>query len=232
MCTNRFNRDSYFYSFLIVVNNQSVTHATYIASIYTLGSCSFCIVVGLAIKYTGRFKWIALYFSVPVTTLGIALMIIFRQPNVNIGYIVMCQIFIAIGGGAGVICEQIAAMAAVTQQDVAVVLAVEGTFASIGGAIGSTIASAIWTGVFPNRLARYLPENAQADLATIYGSITVQSSYAVGTPERDAINRAYGDAQKLMLIGSTAVMAIAFVAVLFWRDINVKGFKQTKGRVW
>jgi hypothetical protein len=65
---------------------------------------------------TGRFKWLALYFGVPVTILGVALMIKFRQPDHNVGYLVMCQFFIAFSSGTLVICEQIAVMAASTHQ--------------------------------------------------------------------------------------------------------------------
>jgi len=138
--------NSYFLSFLQVVNGLTVTESSYVGNIYSIGSCFFSLIVGLLIRYTGRFKWIALYFGVPVTILGVGLMIAFRQPDVNIGYIVMCQIFIAFSGGTLVICEQMAVMAAASHQHVAVVLAVEGMFASIGGAIGSTVAAAIWTG--------------------------------------------------------------------------------------
>ena len=79
----------------------------------------------------------------PLTILGVGLMIVFRQPGVNFGYIVMCQIFIALAGVALVTCEQMAAMAATSHQYVAVVLAVEGMFSSIGGAIESTVAAGI-----------------------------------------------------------------------------------------
>ena len=143
----------------------------------------------------------------------------------------MCQIFIALAGGAIVITEQLAAMAATSHQYVAVVLAVEGMFSSIGGAIGSTVAAAMWTGIFPKRLRRYLPEATRGDYLSIYEDITVQLSYPVGSPTRDAINRAYGDSQKWMLVASTAVLVIAIGAVLMWRDINVKNYKQVKGRV-
>lgn len=223
--------NSYFYSFLIVVNDQTIIQANYIRNIYSIGACFWAIVVGVIIRYTGRFKFLALYFGVPLTILSLGLMVHFRHPDVNIGYVVMCQIFFAFAGGTLVICEQMAAMAAASHQHVAVVLAVESMFSSIGGAIGSTVAAAIWTGVFPGRLARYLPASAQGDLATIYGDITVQSSYAVGTPTRNAINRAYGDAQRYMLIAATAVQVISLVAVAVWRDIKVKDFKQVKGRV-
>jgi hypothetical protein len=223
--------DSFFYSFLLVVNNLTITQATYIVNIYSIGSCFFSLLVGLFIRRTGRFKALALYFGVPLTILGVALMIAFRQPDVNIGYIIMCQIFIAFAGGTLVICEQIAAMAATSHQYIAVVLAVEGMFSSIGGAIGSTIAGAIWTGVFPVRLVEYLPQEAQANLTMIYGDLTVQRSYPVGSPTRDAINRAYGDAQKYMIIAATAVLVLAIGAVAAWRDIRVKDFKQVRGVV-
>ena len=223
--------DSYFISFLQVVPNLTVTQTSYIANIYSIGACFWSLVVGALIRWSGRFKWLALYFGMPITALGVGLMVAFRQPDVNIGYIIMCQIFIAFGGGTLVICEQMAAMAATTHQYVAVVLAAEGMFASIGGAIGRTVAAAVWTGIFPTRLALYLPPEELGNLTTIYGDLTAQRSYPVGTPARDAINRAYGDAQKYMLIGGTAVLVVGFVSIAVWRDIKVKDFKQVKGRV-
>jgi MFS family permease len=223
--------DSYFSSFLQVVNNLSVTKASYVVNIYSIGSCFWALVVGVLIRWTGRFKWLALYLGVPVTILGVGLMIKFRQPDENVGFIVMCQIFIAFAGGTLVICEQIAVMAATSHQYIAVILAVESMFSSIGGAIGATIAGAIWTGTFPKKLAEYLPADAQADLTEIYESLDVQLSYEYGSETRNAIARAYGDSQRYMLISSTAILVVALVAVAVWRDIKVTDFKQTKGRV-
>jgi hypothetical protein len=143
----------------------------------------------------------------------------------------MCQIFIAFGGGTLVICEQIAVMAATSHQYIAVVLAVEGMFSSIGGAIGSTVAGAIWTGVFPARLERYLPAEELGNLTMIYGDILTQLSYEVGSPTRLAIDRAYGDAQRYMLIAASTILVLAVGSVAMWRNINVKNFKQVKGTV-
>ncbi|KAK2740111.1 MFS siderochrome iron transporter 1 [Myotisia sp. PD_48] len=223
--------NSYFSSFLQVVNGLTITQSSYVANIYSIGSCFWSLVVGVLIRWSGRFKWLALYFGVPLTILGVGLMIAFRQPDVNIGYIIMCQIFIAFAGGTLVICEQMAAMAVTSHQYVAVVLAVEGMFSSVGGAIGSTVAAAVWTGVFPKKLAEYLPAESQGNLTSIYGDIKVQMSYPLGSPTRIAINKAYGDAQKFMLIGATAILAVAVVSVVVWRDVKVKDFKQVKGRV-
>ncbi|RYP44566.1 hypothetical protein DL768_008985 [Monosporascus sp. mg162] len=224
--------DSYFYSFNVVVFNQSITHATYIGNIYTVGSCFWALLVGVVIHYWGRLRQLASYFGVPLTILGVGLMIHFRQPDVNIGFIVMCQIFIAFGGGTLVICEQMTVMAVSEHQNIPAVLAVEGLVASVGGAIGLSIASAMWQGIFPAKLAKNLPASAQPDLVSIYGDITVQSSYPLGSETRNAINRSYGETQKLMLIAATCLYSITWGSTFLWENINVKEIKQFDGLVF
>ncbi|KAI1487056.1 major facilitator superfamily domain-containing protein [Biscogniauxia mediterranea] len=223
--------NSYFSSWLQVVLNLNVTQTGYVSNIYSIGSCFFSFAVGIAIRWSGRFKWIAVYFGVPLTILAIGLLIHFRQPDTHLGYIIMCEIFYAFAGGALVICEQVAVMAAAAHQHVAVVLAMEGMFSSVGGAIGSSIAAGIWTGIFPVKLAEYLPAESQADLTSIYGNINVQLSYPVGSATRTAIMDAYGEAQKWMLVSATAITGLAIICVVAWRDIKVKDFKQVKGLV-
>jgi hypothetical protein len=188
--------------------------------------------MGVIIRFNGRLKWQALYFGVPLTVLGVSLMIHFRQPDSHIGFIVMCQIFIAFGGGILVICEQMTVMAVSSQRDVPAVLAMESMIANVGGSIGSTIAAAMWTGIFPQKLMKYLPESAMSNFANIYGDLTVQSSYPWGSETRVAINKAYGDTQRLMLIAATCLYSITLVSVLMWKNLNVKKIEQVKGMVW
>lgn len=224
--------NSYFSSFLQVVNDLSVTDASYVVQAYTVGSVLCSLAVGLLIHHTGRYKPVCLYFGIPLSILGLGLMIHFRRPDGYIGYIVMCQILISFAAGTIIICDEIAIMAAASHQYIAVVLAVLGMFGSIGSAIGLTIAAAIWQHVLPKKLAEYLPASELSNLPVIYADITVQLSYAVGSPARIAIQHAYGDAQMMMLIAGTAVWAVGIVAVIMWRDIKIIGIKQTKGRVF
>ncbi|PHH52331.1 Siderophore iron transporter mirB [Ceratocystis fimbriata CBS 114723] len=223
--------NSYFSSFLQVVNNLDVVQANYVSNIFTIGSCLWSIVTGVIIRKTGRFRGLALYFGVPLTILGVSLMIKFRQPGVNIGYVCMCQILIALSGGTLVITKEMAVMAAVSHQQIAIILAVEAMFASLGGAVGSTIASAIWQHTFPQKLQDYLPDEVKPELAKIVGSIAVQKSYHVGSAARDAIEKAYADTQRVMLIVTSAVLAFSIICVAVWRDYNVKDYKQVKGTV-
>ena len=223
---------SYFSSFLQVVNDLSVADASYVVQAYTVGTVVCSLAVGLLIHYTGRYKPVCLYFGIPLSILGMGLMINFRQPDGNVGYIVMCQLFISFAAGTIIICDEIAIMAAASHHHIAVVLAVLGMFGNIGGAIGLTIAAAIWQGVFPNKLAEYLPASEMPNLLLVYADITTQLSYPVGSPARVAIQRAYGDAQMRMLVAGTAIWALGLVAVLMWRDIKVIGIKQTRGHVF
>lgn len=158
-------------------------------------------------------------------------MIFFRQPDKGIGYVIMCQIFIALSGGTLVICEQTAVMAAAAHYEVAVVLALWGLFTSIGGAIGQTVAAAIYTNTMPNALQTYLPDDAKSRAKEIYNSITVQLQYPMGSPVRQAIIHAYGDVMRRLCISGVSILPLAFVFVLMWRNINVKTIKQVKGTV-
>jgi hypothetical protein len=223
--------NNFFGSFLQVVPGLTIVQTGYVLNIYSMGSCFWSFISGLILRYTGDFKWQALGFGMPLTLLGVALMIVFRQPEVNIGYIVMCQLFIAFGGGTLVITQQVGAMAATTHQYIAVVLAMLSIFNSIGGAIGSSVAGAIWGGTFTEDLARFLPPESVADASLIAGNLTMQLSYSIGDPTRIGIQNAYGNSQRIMLISATAVTVLGFPAIAIWQAIDTRKRKQVKGRV-
>ena len=90
---------SFFTSMLLVVWNQSPSEATYISNIYRCGSCFAGLVFGYLIRKTKRFKWVALFYALPLMILGVGLLIHFRQPESDIGYVIMTQVFIAFAGG-------------------------------------------------------------------------------------------------------------------------------------
>lgn len=224
--------NSYFSSFLQVVNGLSVENATNVVQVYTVCSVLCAIAVGWLIHRTGRFKPICLYFAIPLSILGLGLMIYFRTADKGVGYVVMCQIFISVASGVVIICDEIAILAAASHQYVAVCLAILGMFGNVGGAIGLTVASAIWQNTLPQKLTEYLPAEELPNLLQIYADINTQLSYPLGSPTRIAIQHAYGDAQLRMLAAGTGVWVIGLIGVLLWRDINVIGIKQNKGHVW
>ncbi|KAF2427254.1 putative MFS siderophore transporter [Tothia fuscella] len=221
---------SYFTSYLQVVHNLTISQAGYVTGVFDIISSLWIFVVGFLIRYTKHFKWL-LMCAVPLDLLGIGLMIHFRQPGTNIGYVIMCQIFIALSGGTIILTQQVSVMSVAKHGEIAAVLALLGLFGYIGGAIGNTISGAIWTNTMPNALFTYLPEYARENASTIYEDLDLQLSYELGDPVRDGIIAAYGVAQKNMLIAGVAMMALSFFWVMLIKNINVSKVKQVKGMV-
>ncbi|OAQ98087.1 hypothetical protein LLEC1_03904, partial [Akanthomyces lecanii] len=83
--------NSYFTSYL------QVSLAGYINNIFNVVSGIELFLVGILIRWSGRYKWVFLW-GVPLYILGVGLWIYFRQPNHGLGYIIMCQIFMSLGG--------------------------------------------------------------------------------------------------------------------------------------
>ena len=128
--------------------------------------------------------------------------------------------------------ESIAVMSSVPHRDVAVGLALLSLVTSVGGSIGGSISGAIWTNLMPSKLAKYLPDELKANATEIYGSLPVQLSYPWGTPEREAIVKAYGETQKIMLIASLSALAGPIVWVLMMKNHRLSEREQTKGMLW
>ncbi|CAF3595058.1 hypothetical protein SNK03_013218 [Fusarium graminearum] len=223
--------NNYFTSFLQVVNYLSVSEAGYVNNTFNVVSGFLLFLVGWSIRKTGYFKWL-LWIGVPLYIFAQGLMIYFRSPTGYVGYLVMTQIFISIGGSVFTICMQLAVLAAVDHQHVAAALAMLSVTGTAGDSIGYTISGAIWTNTFEKALRKYLPASALDDLVSIYGNLDTQLSYAKGTPERIGIQKAYGYAQTRMLAAGTAIMALSFVWVALIRNLKVSEMKQTKGNVF
>ncbi|KAI9488892.1 major facilitator superfamily domain-containing protein [Zychaea mexicana] len=222
---------NYFSSFLQVVNNLTLAEAGYVGNTFDVVSGVLLLIVGFLIRKTGRFKWL-LYIAVPLYIFAQGLMIYFRRPNQSVGYLVMCQVFISIGGAIFIIVEQLAILAAVDHQHIAAALGVLYVVGTCANAIGATICGAIWSNVFEPALIMYLPESALSNLDMIYEDLETQLSYEVGSPERLGIQEAYGYAQTRMLAVGTGIMGLAIVWTIMIRNINLTKVAQVKGMVF
>ncbi|GKZ74297.1 hypothetical protein AnigIFM50267_011796 [Aspergillus niger] len=219
---------TYFYSILVVVFDKSITNATYINNTYLVGSTVWLVFIGLTLSKYGHIKHYALYFGLPLSLLATGLQIKFRTSTTSIGLVAMCQVFLALGGGTMYITEQLAVMAASPQENLPSALAILGIVVQVGKSVGGTIGTAIWTDVFPKKLAEFLPLEAKPYLPQIYGSLVTQTSFPPGSPQREAIVRAYEYASRLILIVATCLLAPCFFAVAFWRDYDVNTLDQNK----
>lgn len=221
--------DLYYQNFVMVVYNLPISLAGYMTEIYNVGSTFWGVIFGIWVRYTRHFKYTALFFGLPLMFLGAGLMIHFRSSEQNIGYLVMCQIFIAFSGGTLVISEDMAVMSAADRDGVPMVLSILSLFSSIGGAIGYSVTGAIYANTFPQALYNALPEDAKANYTTIYtGGYTTQMSYPVGSDIRTAIDDAWGIYEKWATTASTCFLVLAIPAIAVWKNYNVDR-KQNKG---
>ncbi|CUM49433.1 uncharacterized protein AC631_05448 [Debaryomyces fabryi] len=120
--------DLYFFQFVSVVYDLNESMAGYMLQIHNIGSCFWGVVFGVWVRYVKHFKYTCLFFGLPLMILGAGLMFHFRGQDENIGYIVMCQIFVAFGGGALVIGEYMAIMCVADIEGVPMMLALIGLF--------------------------------------------------------------------------------------------------------
>ncbi|KAF7182820.1 hypothetical protein CNMCM7691_002481 [Aspergillus felis] len=228
---NYYTWDQYYYYYLQVVYDLNTANTGYMAQIYSVGSTVWAVLFGIWIRQTKHFKKTCLYFGAPLMLLGAGLMIHFRGTESKIGYLVMCQIFIAFGGGTLVIGDEMAVMAAADRDSVPLMIAMISLSASVGGAIGYAVAVAIYSNTFPQALLRALPDDAKADYAAIYlGGSTAQLVYPPGSAARNAINHAWTESQKYECITATVIVVLAFPAIAMWKNYNVDR-KQVKGTV-
>lgn len=224
--------DLYFYNFCMVVYDVPVSAAGYIGQIYNVGSCLWSAIFGIIVYITKQFKYTCLGFGLPLILLGSGLMIHFREPGQGIGYMVMCQIFIAFAGGTLVIGQDMAVMAAADREGVPMMLSLVGLFSSLGGAIGSAVSASIYSNVFPEALHQALPTETKSQYQSIYsGGYVEQKKWGVGTLERTAIDHAWGEYMKYGCITAVAVMSLGVPAVAVWRDYRVDKQQQNKGQV-
>ncbi|KAF2687176.1 MFS general substrate transporter [Lentithecium fluviatile CBS 122367] len=221
--------NAYFGSYLQVVHRQTITNANYILNSFSLTSSVFGPLIGMLISYTGNFKYIA-YTGVPITLLGTSLLIPFRSPSTNPGVLAFTQILVGLGTGIFATCGQLAVMAPVTHQQIAVVNALWGLFGGFGSSIGYSISGAMWNTILPAELYKRLPEESKARSAEIFGDMVLQMSFADGTPEREAIVGAYGHVQRLMVIAGSCFVPLCIASIFIWRNINVKKLEEEKGK--
>jgi MFS family permease len=228
---NYYTWDQYFYYYVQIVYNLDTSKTGYMTQIYPVMSTIWGIIFGIWIRQTKHFKNICLFFGAPMLMLGAGLMIHFRGSQSAIGYLIMCQIFIGVGGGTLVIGDEMAAMAAADRDGVPLLLAILGLSSSFGGAIGYAVASAIYANTFPQALLSNLPESAIPDFETIYlGGSATQLMYPPGSDVRNAINYAWAYSQKYECITAAVLVVLAFPAISIWKNYNVDR-KQVKGTV-
>lgn len=162
-------------------------------------------------------------------------MIAYRTENATTWSIIGTQIAVGIGGGFLNVPAQLGVQASASHQQVAAATTVFLTILEVGGAVGSAVSGAIWSTYVPSKLQQYLPPDVAPNYATIYGDVTVASNYTlypVGDPVRVAINRAYQETMRYMLIGAICAAVPILPLSLCMRNYKLGQMRQpVEGKV-
>lgn len=224
----------YFFSYLQIVQGQSIVTAGYITRVFTFSSTIASIVVSLIIKYTAHYKYYVSFGAV-IYLMGMGIMLAYRDEDASTATLVGTQIAIGIGGGFLNVPVQLGVQASASHQQVAAVTTVWLTLLEVGGAVGAAISGAIWSTYIPQKLQLYLPAENAADYASIYQSIVVSADYVLypaGSPVRIAINRAYQETMRYLLIGALCCAAPILPLSFCLKNYKLDQMDQrVKGRV-
>ncbi|KAF2628516.1 MFS general substrate transporter [Macroventuria anomochaeta] len=224
----------YFFSYLLIVQNKSQVTAGYITRVFTFASTVASIVVSLIIKYTGHYKYFVTAGAC-IYIMGFGLMIAYRTENASTWSIIGNQIAVGIGGGFLNVPVQLGVQASASHQQVAAATTVWLTILEVGGAVGAAVSGAIWSTYVPSKLQQYLPSDLAPNYATIYADVTVASNYTLyppGSPVRVAINQAYNETMRYMLIGAICAAVPILPLSLCLKNYKLDQMKQpVEGKV-
>jgi SP family sugar:H+ symporter-like MFS transporter len=216
----------YFQSYLQVVQGKSVTTAGNITRVFSFTSTIASVVVSLLIKYTAHYKYYVTFGSC-IYIMGLGLMVAYRNESASTATLVGTQIAVGIGGGFLNVPVQLGVQAAASHQQVAAVTTVWLTILEVGGAVGSAISGAIWSTYVPSKLQQYLP--ADVPYVPIYADFTVAGNYTMypaGSPARIAINQAYQETMRYLLIGAVCAAAPILPLTFFLKNYKLDQMKQ------
>lgn len=133
----------YFYSYLLIVQSESITAAGHVTQVFSFTSTVASIVISFVIKYSKIYKPFICFGSI-IYTVGIGLMIRYRTQGVSVGQLVGTQICVGIGGGMLNVPAQLRVQAGTGHQNVAVATAVYLISVEISSSVGSAIPGAVW----------------------------------------------------------------------------------------
>jgi MFS family permease len=217
-----FSVQPYFYSYLQVVQGYDVATAGRFTQTFAFTSTIAAFAVSILIKYTRRYRIFVIAGCV-IYIIGMVLMMVTRREGSTPTQVLVTQVVVGIGGGLLNVPVQLGVQASASHQEVAAATAMFLTSMEMGGAVGAALSGAVWTHNIPRKLRLYLPEENKGDADAIFGKITKALSYPLGSPVRVAINQAYQETFKKLLI-----LALIAVVPLIPLSLAMEDYKLDK----
>lgn len=210
----------YFYSYLVVARDESPAVATNAGLVSLFVSVIAGLLASAVVKFTKRYKSIMIV-GIVLRIGSAAMLLAYTTRESSIAQIMAAQVLVGIGIGMGGLIVQVGVQAAVSAKDIATACAIYATASSIGNFLGDLISSLIWSSMLLTRLESSLPDSAKGNATAIANSIMVAQSYAIGTPEREAINDSYVSVIQALQITGILLFVVALFTSFMMRDIDL-----------
>ncbi|KAI9372964.1 hypothetical protein BJX61DRAFT_552511 [Aspergillus egyptiacus] len=212
----------FFTSYLQVAAHYSPGPATRIDNSLRVAFQVAGVFAAYSMKFTRRSQiWV--FTGVPLCVLGMGVLLYLVDMGEgqvgNEAAFITTKSLIGIGRGFYQTASQVSVQAKVSRGEVSVVTAVFFAAMSVGGAIGTSVAGAIWRNTLPGKLTEHLPAEFKNQSQAIFGSIVVAQKYEVGTPVRDAIDASYRQSQRLLGIAALAALAPMLIIMFFLENV-------------
>ncbi|EHK49393.1 hypothetical protein TRIATDRAFT_50845 [Trichoderma atroviride IMI 206040] len=209
-------RSLYWSSYVYVAKPWSYQDWVYYGNTLTLALCITGPFVGLAQRWTHRYKLIQIV-GLGIKIIGIGIMLDGRVAAISTGALVMSSILVGIGGSMSVVGSRVASQASVPHQDVALAVSLLSLWSKIGSAIGSAIVAVIWSNQMPKQLREYLPAGtSEATVKKLFGDMrSLRTAYDFDDPIRQGAITAYRHALYYCITVALALAFIPLVAAFF-----------------
>ncbi|KAL7806917.1 MFS general substrate transporter [Trichoderma gracile] len=212
-------RSLYWSSYVYVAKPWSYQNWVYYGNTLTLALCITGPLVGLAQRWTHRYKLIQIT-GLCIKLIGMGIMLDGRLAAISTSALVVSSILVGIGGSMSVVGSRVASQASVPHQDVALAVSLLSLWSKVGSAIGSAIVAVIWSNQMPKQLCKYLPEGTpEATIKRLFGDMrSIRTEYGFDHPIRQGAITAYRHTLYYCISVALALAFVPLVAAFFQTD--------------
>ncbi|KAG7114728.1 Siderophore iron transporter mirA like protein [Verticillium longisporum] len=221
-------------SFLQVAGGYSPGHAVRIDNARRVALNLGGLVIGIAIRFVKHTKPFIIIGCVMVA-LANGLPIYFANIDgrrvANEAALTTSQVLLGLGRGFAQIPLQVSLQAVVPDHEIGIATALFLSSSGFGANVGNSVSGAIWNTILPRRLLQHLPEAAKENSRAIFRSIVAAQSFAIGTPERNAINLSYRQTQQRLAIASLSISIPLLIMMLLIRNVDFVAEEKKKAQL-
>ncbi|KAL6241599.1 hypothetical protein RBB50_011380 [Rhinocladiella similis] len=210
---------NYLYTLLVVSYDFSIAGATRVAGLYNFCATLVGATLGFLVIKFRRLKELIVIGAV-MWFIGGGMVYHYRGGSSSKAGIIGAEIMIGSGAGFFSWTTYVLIQTAARHEHLSILISLIFTVNYFGQAFGNCVSGALWTQTLYEELDKNLVSfNNETLAAAVYASpFTVVPTYAIGTPEREAITESYRYIQRILTITALCLMVPMLALALVLRN--------------